>query len=290
MAASGIDFQSLLWLSDMASQEQQVDAARTLTGIVQNNLLTPAPVARPRLRVDLPSYGGYHDHVSANEYLDRMLNYQQATGLTDDEVLARVVPVSLTDQAARWFRLTGHRLRTMEEFRAKFCEEFLPADCERRLRRELELRIQPPDESLLEYVRTMDELYRIADPPAPNGEKVERVTRQAHPTFAAYLRGVQFRDVDELALAAKRIQADILASHAYRPPPPASQALEPRCIWNGGTFRIRSRGAETVAFGDGQGGTVNRREETTAPPGNGRIPSATSATNEGTTPGNADAP
>ncbi|XP_077508064.1 uncharacterized protein LOC144119238 [Amblyomma americanum] len=184
--------------------------------------------------------------------MDRMLNYQQATGLTDGEVLAGVVPVSLTDQAARWFCLTGHRSRTMEEFRARFREEFLPADYDRRLRRELELRTQHPDESLLEYVRAMDELYRIADPSAPNGEKVERVTRQAHPTFAAYLRGVQFRDLDKLASAAKRIQADILASHAYRPPPPASQALEPRCAWNGDTFRIRSRGAETVAFSDGQ--------------------------------------
>ncbi|XP_077511929.1 uncharacterized protein LOC144122353 [Amblyomma americanum] len=224
----------------------------SLTGIVQNNLQTPAAVARPRLHVDLPSYGGYHDLVSANEYLDRMLNYQQATGLTDGEVLARIVPVSLTDQAARWFGLTGHRSRTMEEFRARFREEFLPADYDRRLRRELELRTQHPDESLLEYVRAMDELYRIADPSAPNGEKVERVTRQARPTFAAYLGGVQFRDLDELASAAKRIQANILASRAYRPPPPASQALEPRCAWNGYTFRIRSRGAETVAFSDGQ--------------------------------------
>ncbi|XP_077524728.1 uncharacterized protein LOC144136105 [Amblyomma americanum] len=340
MACSGIDFQSLLWLSDMASQQQQVDAAVTttagvfaeadaspcdlisfepsgdsrdtlaqtsgdarhfspsamppgmestaqpaqpcsshaapqpelpgqanpqeaalrnalrltesLTGIVQNNLQTPAAVARPRLRVDLPSYGGYHDPVSANEYLDRMLNYQQATGLTDGEVLVRVVPVSLTDQAARWFRLTGHRSRTMEEFRARFREKFLPADYDRRLRRELELRTQHPDETLLEYVRAMDELYRIADPSAQNGEKVERVTRQAHPTFAAYLRGVQFRDLNDLASADKRIEADILASRAYRPPPPASQVLEPRCAWNGDTFRIRSRGAETVAFSDGQ--------------------------------------
>ncbi|KAH6948926.1 hypothetical protein HPB50_027148 [Hyalomma asiaticum] len=62
----------------------------------------------------------------------------------------------------------------------------------------------------------MDEFYRIADPSAPNCEKVERVMRQAHPTFAVYLRGSEFRDLDELASEAKRIQADILASRAYR--------------------------------------------------------------------------
>lgn len=239
------------------SESQQVllrDAMRlieSLSGVVQNTLLTSAAAARPRVRVDLPTYSGYHDSVSANEYLDRMLTYQQATGLSDGEMLERVVPVSLTDHAARWFRLTGHRSRTLAEFRATLREEFLPADYQRRLRRELELRTQHPDESLLEYVRAMDELYRTADPSAPNCDKVERVTRQAHPTFAAYLRGGKFRDLDELASEAKRIQADILASRSYRPPPPASQALEPRCAWNGDTFRTRSRGDGAVAFSDG---------------------------------------
>lgn len=244
-------------LSGQANPQEAVlrDALRlieSLTGVVQNTLQTSASAARPRLRVEIPSYSGYHDRVSANEYLDRMLTYQQATGLTDGEILARVVPVSLTDQAARWFRLTGYRSRTLEEFRASFREEFLPVDYERRLRRELELRTQHPDESLLEYVRAMDELFRIADPSASNGEKVERVVRQAHPTFAAYLRGVQFRDLDQLASAAKRIQADILASRAYRPPPPAAQALEPRCAWNGDTVRTRSQAAEAVALSVGQ--------------------------------------
>lgn len=143
------------------------------------------------------------------------------------------------------------RSSTLNEFRARFCDEFLPADYQRRMLRELERRTQHPDESLLEYVRAMDELYRIADPSALNCEKVERVTRQAHPTFAAYLRGGKFRDLDELASEAKRIQADILASRAYRPPPPASQALEPRCAWNGDNVRIRPQGNGAVAFSDG---------------------------------------
>ncbi|KAH6946297.1 hypothetical protein HPB50_012740 [Hyalomma asiaticum] len=74
--------------------------------------------------------------------------------------------------------------------------------------------------------------------------------RQAHPTFAAYLRGSKFRDLDELASEAKRIQADILASRAYRPPPPASEALEPRCAWNGDNFRTRPQGNGLLAFSD----------------------------------------
>lgn len=153
--------------------------------------------------------------------------------MSDHEILERILPISLVDQAARWLRLTGSQLSSIEQFRKAFRQEFLPADYERRMRRELEQRTQHPDESLLEFVRAMQELFELAEPSAPNAERVERVIRQSHPTFAAYLRGSRFRDLNELASEARRIQGDILAARAYRPPPPASTALEPRCAWNG---------------------------------------------------------
>ncbi|KAH9361753.1 hypothetical protein HPB48_005094 [Haemaphysalis longicornis] len=77
----------------------------------------------------------------------------------------------------------------------------------------------------------MEKLYQISEPTALNDEHVDRVIRQAQPTFAAYLRGARFRDLEERAAEAKRIQGHILASLAYRPLPPASEALEPRCAW-----------------------------------------------------------
>ncbi|KAH6945116.1 hypothetical protein HPB50_007289 [Hyalomma asiaticum] len=85
---------------------------QSLAGALQNSVQAAPQSARPRVKLDMPSYSGYHDSKSANEYLDRLLHYQQATGLTDAELLTRVVPVSLTEQAARWFRLAGHRART----------------------------------------------------------------------------------------------------------------------------------------------------------------------------------
>lgn len=233
--------------------QNALQVMQSLAGALQNTMRAPSQSERPRIKVDMPTYSGYHDRTSANEYLDRLQYYQQATGLSDAELLARVVPASLTEQAARWFRLAGHRARTVEEFRANFREEFLPANYEWRLRRELELRTQHPDESLLEYVRAMDELYRLASPLATDADKVERVTRQAHPTFAAYFRGCRYRDLDELATEAKRIQGDILAARAYRPPPPAALSLEPRCAWNGGGIASHSpRVDASASFADEQ--------------------------------------
>lgn len=241
-----------------AQQALLQDAARmieSLTGAMQSILQSPRAV-RPPVKIPVPKYRGYGDRISATDFLEALLHYQQATGRDDQEILGRILPIALTDQAARWFRLVGQHALTLDEFRAAFRQEFLPADYERRMRRELERRTQHPDESLLEYVRVMQELFALAEPSAPDAEKVERVIRQAHPTFAAYLRGSRFRSLDELALEARRIQGDILAARAYRPPPPPSASLEPRCAWNGGTpSRPRQADAATV-FADGPGGVT----------------------------------
>lgn len=106
-------------------------------------------------------------------------HYQRAMGSDDQDVLGRVVPAALTDMVVRWYRLTGYRAATLEEFRLTFLREFLSTDYESTMRQELELRIQAPEESLQEYVFAMDELYSIAEPQASNEENFEQVIRRA---------------------------------------------------------------------------------------------------------------
>lgn len=48
----------------------------------------------------MPTYGGYYDRKSANEYLNRLMHNQQATRLSNTELLARVIPDSQTEQVA----------------------------------------------------------------------------------------------------------------------------------------------------------------------------------------------
>ncbi|XP_077564721.1 uncharacterized protein LOC144180215 [Haemaphysalis longicornis] len=212
--------------------QQATRLIQSLSGALQVSLGAPK-LSKPLVRLEVPVYRGYEDTISVTDFIESLAHYQTAMGLSDSDMLARVVPVALTERAAQWYRLAGHRAATFTELKAAVRREFLPVDYHRRMRRELELRTQAPEESLLEFVRSMEELYQIAEPTAPNDERVERVIRQAHPTFAAYLRGARFRDLEELAAEAKRIQGHILASRAYRPPPPASEALEPRCAWKG---------------------------------------------------------
>ncbi|KAH8025710.1 hypothetical protein HPB51_010794 [Rhipicephalus microplus] len=91
---------------------------------------SPQPSVPSSLRVPLPEYSGYSDRISATEYLEPLHRYQQATRLSDSVMLGSVLPVSLTAQAARWYRLVGHQACSMEEFRALFRSEFLSPEYE----------------------------------------------------------------------------------------------------------------------------------------------------------------
>ncbi|KAH9372075.1 hypothetical protein HPB48_015777 [Haemaphysalis longicornis] len=120
-------------------------------------------------------------------------------------MLARVVPVALTKRAVQWYRLAVQQAATFTELKAAIHRVFVLVDYHRKMQRELELRTQAPEKSPLEFVRSMEELNQIPEQTAPNDERAERVVRKAHSTFVAYLRGAQFRDLEELAAEMKRI-------------------------------------------------------------------------------------
>ncbi|KAG0415292.1 hypothetical protein HPB47_007522 [Ixodes persulcatus] len=120
------------------------------------------------------------------------------------------------------------------------------------MRRELEERTQAPAEPFAEYLRAMQELLQIADPNATNQEQVERVVRQAHPTFSRYLRGRPFGSLSELAQEARRVQANILAERRYHLPPAPTDTLEPRCAWHGPVPRGYRRGEAAMAAARGE--------------------------------------
>ncbi|KAH8009529.1 hypothetical protein HPB51_018182 [Rhipicephalus microplus] len=149
-----------------------LEAVRSQPCALKGDPESPQTSVPTSLRVPLPEYSDYSDRISATEYLEALHCYQQATRLSDSVMLGSVLPVSLTAQAARWYRLVDHQTRSMEEFRTLFHSEFLPPEYERHMRRDLKLRTQHPDESLLEYVRALQELYLLADPTASDAEKV----------------------------------------------------------------------------------------------------------------------
>lgn len=184
----------------------------------------------PRPQVPVPLYTGYDDRKSVADFLAELAAYKLATGASDEYVLARVLPVAFQASAARWWRIVAPFL-TWEDFRRKFQDEFLPPGYQSRVQRELERRTQHPDETLVEYVRVMQELYERACPTTSESDRVARVIQQSHPRFRPYLHGRTYSTLEQLARDAHGIQETLLAEMQYRPPPPPEEALEPSCAW-----------------------------------------------------------
>ncbi|XP_077540711.1 uncharacterized protein LOC144152975 [Haemaphysalis longicornis] len=237
--------------ADLASMMRQMTAMfAEITRTLGSAPVAPAaaPVAsgsRPRLNVEVPSYSGYGDAKLVYEFLQQLDSYRTALGASGEDVLRQVLPVALVGTAARWRRCQP-AFTSMADFKDRFRAEFLPPDYEHRMRDELALRTQYPEESLLEYVRAMQELYERADPAAADADKVARVCRQCHPRFRPHLRGRSFPNLEALAQEARIVQADLLAELRYRLPPRPGESLEPGCAWSGAPVPSAHQ-AETMA-------------------------------------------
>ncbi|CAN8017194.1 unnamed protein product [Ixodes persulcatus] len=216
--ATGLAERNAAAVSPVVSMPQNTEMSRESTALVAafahalQSMQRETPPPKTLIRIPVPEYSRYSDRaIRATDFLLAIQRYRKATGLTEKETLRRVLPVALVGPAARWHRLVGESAGTLDEFTALFRQEFLPADYLPRMRRELEERTQAPAEPFAEYLWAMQKLLQIADPNATNQEQVERVVRQAHPTFSRYLRGRPFGSLSELAQEARRVQADILA-------------------------------------------------------------------------------
>ncbi|KAG0429890.1 hypothetical protein HPB47_023203 [Ixodes persulcatus] len=179
-----------------------------------SRLLVQPATDMPRLRLEIPKYAGYADTKSVADFLLELRDYQEASGISEVALLARVLPVALTGSAADWRRRQQSFLN-FDNFAERFRSEFLPPDYAEHIRDELRA--------------------RTAEPSASPAERVARAIRQSHPQFHPYLRGRSFSNLDAMARAASQIQADIMAELNYRPPPQPEDSLEPSCASSGRT-------------------------------------------------------
>lgn len=171
----------------------------------------------PQLHLPVPTYKGHTDPKSVAYFLQELADYRSAEGLTEAEVLQRILAVSLKGSAARWRR--RQTSDSWAQFEDQLRIEFLPLDYVVRLKDELCARTQGAQESLIEYIRSFQELHERADPTALDTEKVTRAIRQCHPQFQPFLRGRSFANLDEMAKEASNIEASMLAERLYHPPP-----------------------------------------------------------------------
>lgn len=190
------------------------------------------PPREPRPHLTVPVYMGYDDVKSVADFLGELQTYHLASGASEAFIVERIVPLALQASARCWLGSQAP-FTSLADFQTRLREEFLPAGYAAQILRELEARTQHPDESLVRYIRVMQELFKRADPKSPESDRVARVRRQCHPRYHVYLINRTFETLEELARGARLIEEALHAERNYVPPPPAKYALEPACAWRG---------------------------------------------------------
>lgn len=178
------------------------------------------------------SYLGYSDPNSVHNFLLESEVYQTSLGVLKEAMLWQVVPIALVGDTAHWLRLQ-RRFETPSEFQSRFREEFVHSAYHRRVREELSLRSQHPEETLVEYVHAVQELYERADLNATDSQKASLAIQQCHPVFRPHLCGRNFANLEALVWEAHIVQADLLAELGYEPSLRPEESVEPSCTWSG---------------------------------------------------------
>ncbi|KAH8405229.1 hypothetical protein KR222_006742, partial [Zaprionus bogoriensis] len=94
------------------------------------------------------SFGGKEDPLA---FIEEMKERAVSYGIELDR-LPRAMSEALTDQAARWFTVSGLRGATWDTFQREFLEFFLPPQYFDRLEDEIRARVQQPGEPFKEFV------------------------------------------------------------------------------------------------------------------------------------------
>lgn len=185
---------------------------------------------RPDLSEPFPTYRGAGDDLTPSDYIEAIKKYQLITQCSTETLLNRKLPSALIGEASHWYNFHGG-FQSLEAFENAFKREFEAANYTARLEWELKQRTQGPDEPLSSFVYVIADFYRRLKPSATEIEKVQTVLQQCHPEYRPYLRGKTYDSLAQIAFDSKSIQEDLLACQMYRPPPCASQALEPKLAW-----------------------------------------------------------
>lgn len=179
--------------------------------------------------IRIPVYTGAHDTKTPYDYILELEKYAAVVGYSDEEMLRQVIPLSLVDDAYKWYRYEPP-FQDWSDFKIRVRREFQAIGYSDDLRREMEYRYQGTNETLTSFIRVIvDYLERLGDERAEQ-EIVRLIKRLMHPDYRKALIGMQTDTLNELKAAAPHAQELIKSYRSYRLPP-TSGLLEPSLAW-----------------------------------------------------------
>jgi hypothetical protein len=136
------------------------------------------------------------------------------------------MPGCLVRDAKYWFKINKDSFTTWEIFHAEFLKEFSHTNYFRKLRRELELRTQAPDEDFPTFVQKIWGYYHILGEEDNEDAIIDRVLDNMNRKSRSYVRDKQFSCLKELLSYAREVQAHIDKDSEYIPPPKPEECVE----------------------------------------------------------------
>lgn len=153
-----------------------------------------------------------------------------ASGCAEAHVWTVAMPVALQESAACWWTCQAQLpFSSWEDLENHSRAEFLQTCHEVRMMNELWSQYQAPDESVLEYIRSTQELMRWANPDATEVGNGARVIRQCHPRHGACIHSHRYPMLEKLARQAGGLEEHILGEREYAPPCLPHLTFKPSC-------------------------------------------------------------
>jgi len=210
--------QEIVTLRNALENLQTTLASRNPTAVDSNQHVRSSHLKTSDIRI--PKYGGAHEEKTPYDFLQELEKYRRAVGYSEQDMLSRVIPLALEDDAHSWYLFIGNKCNTWNSFKFSFRREFQPPNYDDALRRELEDRNQGCHESLTGFIRVINDYYDRLESDTGEAERITRIIKQMHPEYRAKLLtvGKSYNTMEELIEEAYSAQANIKLDRSYREP------------------------------------------------------------------------
>lgn len=192
---------------------------------------------------------------SASEFLQNARDYSHSRGVTEAELL-RSISDLLTGSARKWFRTNTVPFSNWTDFVQRFLKDFEPIYESDRLLDSIKKRLQRPDESIIQFFVTMEDLFLRLPRPLNEYDRLDIIRNNLLPRYVSALAVHTFHSIRDLKDSCKLIEAadNILrfrpqnnptsSNQGSRPPPQNRpyQSSFPRQYWTGQSVYPRQQG------------------------------------------------
>lgn len=162
------------------------------------------------------------DKQSASEFLQNVRDYSHSRGVAEADLL-RSISDLMTGSARKWFRTNTVPFSNWSDFTNRFLKDFEPMYESDRLLDAIKKRIQKPDESIIQFLVAMEDLFLRLPTVMNEVDRVKIVRANLLPRYVSALAVYQINSLWELKESCKRIEAADMCLRE-RPPsdPPVS--------------------------------------------------------------------